>query len=96
MMLAFTNNSSLTRLVAREEGGQRELQVLHCLYGEPVLAFLQSGAAFLAKNPREFVILDFQHLYQFTSGDHATMLQLISQQLGSRLCPSPSRQAALP
>ena len=88
------NPKRFNRLVGREEeGGGREQLVLHCLLGEPVHTFLQALRSFLAANPREFLILDFQHLYQFTGADHAAILRLMQTLFTNKICPCPARQA---
>jgi hypothetical protein len=83
----------MRRLAAREESGVRDWVVLHCLYGEPVQIFLQEVASWLAQNPREFLILDFQHVYQFSGQDHANLVQLILRLFTTRICPCPARKA---
>jgi hypothetical protein len=83
------------RLVGCEDsGGAAEPVVLHCLYGEPAHTFLGAMSRFLAANPREFLILDFQHLYKFSCQDHAAILHRVQTLFGSRICPCPARQAS--
>ncbi len=76
-----------------DSGGADEPVVLHCLYGEPAHTFLGAMSRFLAANPREFLILDFQHLYKFSCQDHAAILHRVQTLFGSRICPCPARQA---
>lgn len=73
------------RLMAKGE----KLLVLHCLVGSPIEDILSQIQSFLADHRKEVVILDFQHLYNFTDRHYAQLFKLVHFILGPTLCPRP-------
>ena len=45
--------------------------------------------SFLSARPKEIVILDFQHLYQFRCVDHNILLKLLVETFQEKICPRP-------
>ena len=54
--------------------GMRGLRIVHGLVGRPVLEVLEQVSMFLAASPQEVVVLDFQHFYDVTQAEQATLL----------------------
>jgi len=66
-----------------------EFRVLHCLVGDIVLPALKEMSQFLDNNPGEVLIIDFQHLYQFTAQGHKELVRQILDIFGKKICPCP-------
>ncbi|XP_063243258.1 PI-PLC X domain-containing protein 2 isoform X2 [Bacillus rossius redtenbacheri] len=66
---------------------QKELYVVHGMYGAPVSGVLEEVNSFLLQRPNEAVILDLQHFYQMTPEHHSALLALVVRTFGPRLCP---------
>jgi len=54
--------------------GKLGLRIVHGLVGRPVLDVLEQVSTFLAASPQEVVVLDFQHFYDVTQAEQATLL----------------------
>ncbi|KAH3765600.1 Plcxd3 protein [Pelomyxa schiedti] len=81
----------------------RSAVVVHGMYGDPLVSVLRDIKAFIAKYQWEIVILDMNHLYDFTSDGHARTVQLIESELGNLLierttcsCPHTHIQGGFP
>jgi IPT/TIG domain len=59
--------------------------LVHGMYSVSVESVLQQVAAFVGQNPKEIVILDFNHFYCMTQELHQLLVGMISEYLGSRL-----------
>lgn len=57
--------------------GSPDVYVTHGLYGHRLKDILVEVSEFLEENPKEFLILDFNHFYNMTSVDHREVLILI-------------------
>ncbi|XP_062580978.1 PI-PLC X domain-containing protein 2-like [Saccostrea cucullata] len=57
--------------------GSPDVYVAHGLYGNKLEDILMEIKEFLNENPKEFVILDFNHFYNMTSVDHRQVLHQI-------------------
>ncbi|XP_023333041.1 PI-PLC X domain-containing protein 3 isoform X2 [Eurytemora carolleeae] len=73
------------RLVAVND----EFVIIHCLFGEPIQNILSKIKLFLQENPGEIVILDFQHLYNFTPENNMELENHVKQEFGESICPCP-------
>ncbi|XP_069101291.1 PI-PLC X domain-containing protein 3-like [Argopecten irradians] len=60
---------------------------LHGLIGATVSKCLDEVNVFLEKHPKEVVILDFNHFYSMSNTDHVNLLTLLTDKLGSKMCP---------
>lgn len=58
------------------------LRTMHGLHGEGVEEILQATKDFLAANPKEIVILDFQHFHAMTDTSYAHLKDRITYHLG--------------
>lgn len=67
---------------------QTELYTLHGVYGQPVESTLSEFQSFLQQNPKEIIILDFQHFYSMTQQSYQTLNSLINQYLSEWLVPT--------
>ena len=54
--------------------GKLGLRIVHGLVGRTVLEVLEQVSTFLAASPQEVVVLDFQHFYDVTQAEQATLL----------------------
>nr|ACO10292.1 Phosphatidylinositol-specific phospholipase C X domain-containing protein 3 [Caligus rogercresseyi] len=72
------------RLAVKEE---KELRVIHALFGEEVGPILKQIRDFLMFHRDEVIVLDFQHLYAFTPQTHASLEALIDGIFGKWICP---------
>ncbi|KAH3880221.1 PI-PLC X domain-containing protein 2-like [Dreissena polymorpha] len=66
-----------------------EYRFVHGLYGEQVSHTFGEINMFLANNPREIVILDFNHFYNMTQRDHELLIQMIQSTFMNALVPPP-------
>jgi len=64
------------------------IRVIHCLLGDNILNILIKLATFLRQHPQELVILDFQHLFNFSCADHDYVCKSLHGIFGSMLCHS--------
>uniref|UniRef100_A0A5S6QVZ5 PLCXc domain-containing protein n=1 Tax=Trichuris muris TaxID=70415 RepID=A0A5S6QVZ5_TRIMR len=62
---------------------------VHGLYGPSVTDVVEQVLAFLAQNPYELVILDFNHFYAFNRRKHLHLIGLLLEKFNSKLVPSP-------
>ena len=60
-------------------------RVIHCLMGDLISSVLDTLSSWLESHRGEIVILDFQHFYQFSPGDHQALVRLLLSQLAGRL-----------
>ncbi|SDT32836.1 Beta/Gamma crystallin [Paenibacillaceae bacterium GAS479] len=63
------------------------LRTMHGLYGEYMESILQSTKNFLDANPKEIVVLDFQHFYSMTNTSYTHLKDRIQYYLGDKLVP---------
>ena len=61
-------------------------RVLHCLTGDLISEVLHTLSSWLEAHPGEVIILDFQHLYQFTEADHHHLVRMVLTQFHGKLC----------
>ncbi|XP_065220121.1 PI-PLC X domain-containing protein 2 [Planococcus citri] len=66
-----------------------KLLACHGLYGMEVIDALEEINECLNEHPEEVVILDFQHIYDFTSMDHRFLMGKIHSIFQFKLCPEP-------
>lgn len=63
----------------------QQFYFVHGLYSEKIEAPLEELDRFLDDHPREFVILDFQHFYDFNSEAHQLLVSTIKQLFKSKI-----------
>ena len=63
------------------------MRSLHALFGDPIGPILSDIDAFLEAHPKEVVILDFQHVYEFRTRDHEALVDKLVKTFGAKLCP---------
>src|SRR6185437_5016944 len=68
-----------------------KLYFCHGLYGPLVSDMLDQVNAFLQRNQREIVFLDFQHFYSLSDADHKQLIAMIIHTFGRRLVPYSSQ-----
>jgi len=68
--------------------GGNVIRVIHCLLGDNIINILTKVATFLQQHPRELVILDFQHLFNFSCTDHDYLIKSMQAIFGTMLCHS--------
>ena len=68
------------------ETGGRDFRILHCLLGDNITHILREIKMFLDENRSEIVFLDFQHLYQFESIDHESLIKFLLTHFRNMLC----------
>ena len=59
----------------------------HGLLCSKVEPALREVASFLDENPRELVLLDFNHFYKMTDSSHKNLYDLILNIFGKKICP---------
>ena len=64
------------------------LRLCHALAGDPLSTVINAVATFSANHPMELIVLDFNHFYNMTAADHASLASMLSSALGSRLAPA--------
>ena len=62
-----------------------DFRFVHSLYGNMVDDVLEEIKTFLRENPKEVVLLDFNHLYDMEMEEHLRLATLINQCFGSML-----------
>ena len=62
-----------------------EFRCVHALFGHPVEEILEEVKKFLKENPKEVVLLDFNHLYCMETEEHLRLASLIDQYFGGML-----------
>lgn len=68
-----------------------KIYFLHGLYGDEITQHLKSVYDWLVEHPKEVIILDFQHFYNFNSIDHRTLINKLNNIFAEKICPvSPS------
>ncbi|KAK6628438.1 hypothetical protein RUM43_002252 [Polyplax serrata] len=65
---------------------KNEIRISHGLYGGKILHFLEIINEFLSSHPKEIVILDFQHFYQFDQEHHERMISALLHIFGGKIC----------
>lgn len=64
------------------------IRVLHALYGRELQAALTEINDFLKKHPKEVIILDFNHFYNFDTESCKSFLKILESSFGlNRFCP---------
>ena len=63
------------------------MRSLHALFGDPIGPILSDIDAFLEAHPKEVVILDFQHVFEFKCNDHEALVDKLFKTFGDKLCP---------
>ena len=63
-----------------------DIVVAHGLYGGRIQGFLEEINQFLTSHPKEFVVLDFQHFYEFKTEDHERMITLLVNIFDDKIC----------
>ena len=71
--------------------GKRGLRIVHGLVGCPVLDVLEQVSAFLAASPQEIVILDFQHFYEVSQAQQASLLGQCLELFSAAGCIQPNK-----
>jgi hypothetical protein len=66
---------------------RREMWICHSLTSVPVDAVLADVARFMAENPREVVLLNFQHFYGMTDDSYEALLGKLQDTLGQWMAP---------
>ena len=61
-------------------------RVIHCLTGDLISSVLDTLTSWLETHRGEIVVLDFQHFYQFSPGDHQVLIRLLLSRLAGLLC----------
>jgi len=64
---------------------QNSFFIVHGMYSVSVQSVLQQVAAFVEQNPKELIILDFNHFYCMTEALHEQLVEMIYGTLGPRL-----------
>ncbi|OXU22116.1 hypothetical protein TSAR_004540, partial [Trichomalopsis sarcophagae] len=64
-----------------------KIYFLHGLYGAEVSQPLQQVVDWLNDHPFEVIIMDFQHLYNFTEADHRNLIDRVKYLFRGKLCP---------
>ena len=80
------------RVAYRKESD--DFYFVHGLYGHAVDEVLEEIRVFLTENPKEVVLLDFNHLYAMEMEEHLRLASLINQCYGSTL-HSPRKDRAI-
>lgn len=62
------------------------IRVLHALYGSCIEQLLSLINSFLNNHPKEVVILDFNHLYNFNVLEYIKFLEMVENVFGRKLC----------
>ncbi|VVC40810.1 Phosphatidylinositol-specific phospholipase C, X domain,PLC-like phosphodiesterase, TIM beta/alpha-barrel [Cinara cedri] len=60
---------------------------VHALYGNPIMKELRNIKAFLKSHSKEFLVLDFQHFYNFSESDHSRLLSILKLLFHNKICP---------
>lgn len=60
---------------------------VHGLYADEITTMLTNVREFIDSHPHEVVILDFQHFYAFSEGDHHNLITLLLTVFKSKLLP---------
>uniref|UniRef100_A0A915ABL8 PI-PLC X domain-containing protein 3 n=2 Tax=Parascaris TaxID=6254 RepID=A0A915ABL8_PARUN len=64
------------------------IRVLHALYGEELHRVLSEMNSFLEAHPREVIVVDFNHLYNFNVIAYKHLLKVVEVTFGhAKLCP---------
>ncbi len=82
-----TPDASALRTHAAEGRSRTEICVLHALFGCDIECALTEINTFLAKHPREVVILDFQHVYGFQMTNDHFLTKMIIQLFKEKMYP---------
>ncbi|XP_015122022.1 PI-PLC X domain-containing protein 3 [Diachasma alloeum] len=64
-----------------------QIYFLHGLYGDTVASHLKDISDWLKEHPEEVIILDFQHFYSFNLNNHMSLVTIIKNIFGTRICP---------
>lgn len=67
--------------------GTEQLFFVHGQYSIDVVSVLNDIETFLDTHPKEIVILDCQHFYEFIQRDHNRLMQLLKATFGVKLLP---------
>ncbi|XP_022917292.2 PI-PLC X domain-containing protein 3 [Onthophagus taurus] len=67
--------------------GTHQLYFVHGLYSDEIDSVLRELIQFLDNHPKELVILDCQHFYEFTLADHRRLISYIKGRFNSKLVP---------
>ena len=62
--------------------------IVHTFWSVPVSDVLTQVNDFITQNPKEIVLLDFNHFYDMTPTIHAALAASIISMFGSRLAPN--------
>lgn len=65
-----------------------DIWLSHSLYSVPIQDVLNDVKRFIASNPKEIIILDFNHLYEFDDSLNKKMATLLSDAFGSKMTNS--------
>lgn len=71
------------RIAFRKESD--DFRFVHGLYGHPVEIVLEDLKSFLLQNPKEIVLLDFNHLYSMEIEEHLRLSTLLMASFGNML-----------
>ena len=64
-----------------------DLYFVHGIYGGKIEDSMREINSFLDQHQREIVLLDFNHFYRVTEGQHTQFLSLLLDIFGSKVCP---------
>lgn len=68
-------------------GQSRTFWSLHGLFCDEILDVFRALQTFLDQNPKEVVLLDFNHFYAMKNDDHIQLTKLIVETFQHKLCP---------
>ncbi|XP_050310327.1 PI-PLC X domain-containing protein 3-like [Anthonomus grandis grandis] len=72
-----------------------KLYFCHSMYSTEVTAVLSDMVSFLESHPKEVVILDCQHFYNFTTATHDEVIQLLKVTFNDKLVPFQSTMSSI-
>lgn len=67
--------------------GTQDLYFTHGLYADEITLPLRDILEFVTTHPKEIVMLDFQHFYNFATEDHKRLMSMLLNMFGAKLCP---------
>ena len=74
---------------------RKDFFFVHGCYGYAIVDLLKEMKVFLDNNPKEVLIVDFNHFYSFTDEIHKVFTSLILQQFNELLYPCDGKQASV-
>ena len=65
-----------------------KLYIVHGMYGGLVDDMISAVAQFITANPKEIILLDFNHFYAMTNTAHQSLVNKLISTFGSKIIPS--------